>query len=70
LALDWCLDQSCVIGLRKLNALALMSFSPATIATLDHFFSGRALLGIGVGREFQPEYEACGIPLRERGTRA
>ena len=40
------------------------------IATLDHFSDGRALLGVGLGGEFQPEYAACGIPLRERGRRA
>ena len=40
------------------------------IATLDHFSNGRALLGIGLGGEFQPEYDACGIPLRARGRRA
>ena len=40
------------------------------IATLDHFSNGRALLGVGLGGEFQPEYAACGIPLRERGKRA
>lgn len=40
------------------------------IATLDHFSNGRALLGVGLGGEFQPEYAACGIPLRERGRRA
>lgn len=40
------------------------------IATLDHFSNGRALLGVGLGGEFQPEYAACGISLRERGKRA
>lgn len=40
------------------------------IATLDHFSNGRALLGVGLGGEFQPEYDACGIPFRARGKRA
>jgi len=40
------------------------------ITTLDHFSNGRALLGIGLGGEFQPEYDACGIPLKARGRRA
>lgn len=39
-------------------------------ATLDWLSGGRALLGVGVGGEFQKEYEACGIPLHERGRRA
>jgi probable F420-dependent oxidoreductase len=40
------------------------------IASLDYFSSGRAILGVGLGGEFRPEYEACGVPLRERGRRA
>ncbi len=40
------------------------------IATLDWLSNGRAILGVGVGGEFQKEYEACGISLRERGRRA
>ena len=40
------------------------------IGTLDWLSNGRAILGVGVGGEFQKEYEACGISLRERGRRA
>jgi probable F420-dependent oxidoreductase len=40
------------------------------IASLDFLSSGRAMLGIGVGGEFAREYEACGVPLGERGRRA
>ena len=40
------------------------------VSTLDHFSHGRAILGVGLGGEFQPEYEACGIPLQQRGRRA
>jgi probable F420-dependent oxidoreductase len=40
------------------------------IATLDVVSGGRAMLGVGVGGEFPKEYEACGVPLSERGRRA
>ena len=39
------------------------------ISTLDNLSGGRLTLGIGVGGEFPPEFEACGIPLNERGSR-
>lgn len=39
-------------------------------ATLDVLSGGRLRLGIGVGGEFPPEYEACGVPVNERGARA
>ncbi len=38
-------------------------------STLDVLSGGRLTLGIGVGGEFPPEYEACGIPHAERGPR-
>lgn len=38
-------------------------------ATVDVLSGGRLTLGIGVGGEFPPEFEACGIPLAERGPR-
>ena len=40
------------------------------IASLDFLSGGRAMLGVGVGGEFPQEYEACGVPMRERGRRA
>jgi probable F420-dependent oxidoreductase len=39
------------------------------VATLDHLTEGRFIFGVGVGGEFPREYEACGVPLRERGAR-
>jgi len=39
------------------------------VATLDLLCEGRLIFGIGVGGEFANEYEACGVPLRERGAR-
>ena len=38
-------------------------------STLDLLSGGRLTLGVGVGGEFPPEFEACGVPLEERGPR-
>ncbi len=41
------------------------------VATVDRLMgAGRFIFGVGVGGEFPPEYEACGIPLKQRGGRA
>jgi probable F420-dependent oxidoreductase len=39
------------------------------VSTLDHLSEGRLIFGVGVGGEFPKEYEACGVPIRERGAR-
>ncbi|WP_119418245.1 LLM class flavin-dependent oxidoreductase [Desertibaculum subflavum] len=39
------------------------------VSTLDHLTEGRFIFGVGVGGEFPKEYEACGVPLTERGAR-
>ena len=39
-------------------------------ATVDVLSGGRLDFGVGVGGEFPPEFEACGVPVRERGSRA
>jgi probable F420-dependent oxidoreductase len=41
-----------------------------TTATLDLLAGGRLVLGVGVGGEFPPEFDAVGVPVRERGARA
>ncbi|MGA9723103.1 MAG: LLM class flavin-dependent oxidoreductase [Candidatus Binatus sp.] len=41
------------------------------VATVDRLMgAGRFIFGVGVGGEFPPEYEACGVPLKQRGGRA
>ena len=37
-------------------------------ATLDHLSEGRLIFGVGIGGEFPKEFEACGVPLGERGA--
>jgi probable F420-dependent oxidoreductase len=39
------------------------------VSTLDHLTEGRFIFGVGVGGEFPKEYEACGVPIEERGAR-
>jgi len=39
------------------------------VSTLDHLTEGRFIFGVGVGGEFPKEYEACGVPIYERGAR-
>lgn len=39
-------------------------------ASLDVLSGGRLDLGVGVGGEFPPEFEACGVPVNQRGSRA
>jgi probable F420-dependent oxidoreductase len=43
--------------------------SAKVIATLDRLSGGRIALGVGVGGEFPPEFEASGVPIGERGSR-
>lgn len=38
-------------------------------ATLDRLAGGRLVLGVGVGGEFPPEWDAVGVPVSERGAR-
>src|SRR5271166_7099434 len=41
------------------------------VATVDRLLgAGHFIFGIGVGGEFPREYEACGVPLKQRGGRA
>ena len=57
-----------------MSAITLVPLYPAAllakqVATLDRVSGGRFNLGVGVGGEFAREFEACGVPVRERGAR-
>ena len=52
-----------LVPLRHPTVIAKMT------ATIDVLSGGRFTLGIGVGGEFPHEFEACGIPVEERGKR-
>jgi alkanesulfonate monooxygenase SsuD/methylene tetrahydromethanopterin reductase-like flavin-dependent oxidoreductase (luciferase family) len=43
--------------------------SAKVVGTLAYFAGDRLTLGVGVGGEFPAEFEALGVPLRERGAR-
>jgi probable F420-dependent oxidoreductase len=53
--------------------LLLPLYPPAVvakqIADLDRATGGRVTLGVGVGGEYPSEFEACGVPVEERGAR-
>lgn len=39
------------------------------VAQIDRLSGGRVVFGVGVGGEYPPEFEASGVPVRERGAR-
>ncbi|MCH8195603.1 MAG: TIGR03619 family F420-dependent LLM class oxidoreductase [Chloroflexi bacterium] len=39
------------------------------LTNIDHLSKGRLTVGVGVGGEYPAEWEACGVPVRERGAR-
>ena len=59
---------------KLINSIALVPLYPAALlakmgAALDVASGGRFSLGVGVGGEIPREFEACGVPVRERGAR-
>lgn len=57
-----------------MSSITLVPLYPAALLTklvtsLDVVSSGRFNLGVGVGGEFAREFEACGVPVEERGAR-
>jgi alkanesulfonate monooxygenase SsuD/methylene tetrahydromethanopterin reductase-like flavin-dependent oxidoreductase (luciferase family) len=60
------------IGLLSAVVLAPL-YPPALLAklaaSLDAISGGRFILGVGVGGEVPAEFEACGVPVGERGER-
>lgn len=60
--------------IRLLTALTILPVYPAVLAaklaaTLDQVSRGRLDLGVGIGGEYAPEFEAVGVPVTERGPR-
>jgi probable F420-dependent oxidoreductase len=55
------------------SALLLPLYPPAIVAKqvadLDRVSGGRVTLGVGVGGEYPKEFEACEVPLDQRGAR-
>jgi probable F420-dependent oxidoreductase len=56
------------------TAVLLLPLRPAALAakeitSVDVISGGRLTLGIGVGGEYPKEYEAVGVPVKERGPR-
>ena len=61
-------------SIKLMSAITLVPLYPASllakqVATLDMVSGGRFNLGVGVGGEFAKEFEACGVPVNERGAR-
>jgi len=60
--------------IQLMSAITLVPLYPAALlaklgAALDVASSGRFMLGVGVGGEFPNEFEACGVPVNQRGSR-
>ena len=60
--------------IRLMSAITLVPLYPAALlakmgAALDVASNGRYTLGVGVGGEFPNEFEACGVPVKQRGSR-
>ncbi len=60
--------------IRLMSAITLVPLYPAALlaklgAALDVASGGRYTMGVGVGGEFPNEFEACGVPVKQRGSR-
>lgn len=61
-------------SIRLMSTITLLPLYPAALlakmgAALDIASGGRFMLGVGVGGEFKNEFDACGVPVKQRGTR-
>ena len=59
---------------KLMSTIVLLPLYPAALAAkmgaaLDNASGGRYMFGVGVGGEFPKEFEACGVPVKERGAR-
>lgn len=60
--------------IKLMSTITLLPLYPAALAaklaaSLDVASGGRFHLGVGVGGEYAKEFEACGVPVNERGAR-
>ncbi|MEM9254947.1 MAG: LLM class flavin-dependent oxidoreductase [Pseudomonadota bacterium] len=60
--------------IRLMSTITLVPLYPAAllaklVVSLDQVSQGRFHMGVGVGGEFAKEFEACGVPVKERGAR-
>lgn len=60
--------------IQLMSAITLVPLYPAALlaklgAALDVASNGRFILGVGVGGEYPKEFEACGVPVKQRGSR-
>ncbi|MFC4006979.1 LLM class flavin-dependent oxidoreductase [Nonomuraea purpurea] len=58
-----------------MSSVALLPLYPAALAAkmgaaLDNVSGGRFVFGVGIGGENPREFEACGVPVSQRGARA
>jgi len=61
-------------NIRLMSAITLVPLYPPALlaklgAALDVASGGRYTMGVGVGGEFPSEFEACGVPVKQRGSR-
>jgi len=60
--------------IKLLSAVTVLPLYPAVLAAklaaaLDVASNGRFVMGVGIGGEYPREFEACGVPVHERGAR-
>ncbi|MFQ5880618.1 MAG: LLM class flavin-dependent oxidoreductase, partial [Dehalococcoidia bacterium] len=60
--------------IRLLSSITLLPLYPPVLAAklvamMDVASAGRFDLGVGIGGEFPKEFEACGVPVSQRGAR-
>lgn len=60
--------------IKLISSIVLLPLYPAALAAklgsaLDVASNGRYNFGVGIGGEFPKEFEACGVPVNQRGSR-
>lgn len=60
--------------IKLISSIVLLPLYPAALvakmgAALDVASNGRYNFGVGIGGEFPKEFEACGVPVKQRGSR-